>query len=87
MEQEKQEPDLLRQDFDSDLVQAQDLAIEHEVIEEPVIEPPDLQQARVDLQTAKTVEISEESPVIHEGEKRIWKPPTSQDNSVKNKKL
>jgi len=48
--------------------------VEHDVYAERVVEEVDLEAATADLQTASVVELTEESSIVHEGDKNIWRP-------------
>jgi hypothetical protein len=86
--QDIQEPNLDIPDFGPDPDQPQEVAIEHEVVEEPVIEPPDMQQATAELTAAETVEISDDqSGIVHEGDKGVWRPQVQQEKENRNEKV
>jgi hypothetical protein len=63
--------------------------VEHDVLEETVVEAPNMEESTVDLSSASVVEVKQESVyeekeeiIVHgadEQEKDIWKPPVSEE--------
>ncbi len=61
--------------------------VEHEAIEESVVETPNMEQTKADLTSASVLEVKEESVfeekeevVVREKEQKgIWKPPDAEE--------